>query len=123
MDEGESRFVRVSPGFVPRDGLAVALAHLSDKTVAPPRYGLDVFLPGGGFAEGLAQNRDVVGKVALLHNHVRPNAMNQLIFVDEMAMRVDEYTKSVEDLRAQGDRLSFPRQRRSPGSSRKGPNS
>jgi hypothetical protein len=107
--EGEAGFEIVRPGLVPGSRLApIDLTHLTDKTVASAWNRLDIFLPGGRFAEGLAQNRDVVGKVALFDNGVRPNAMDELIFVNEAAMRFNEYTESLEDLCAQRDWLSVP---------------
>ena len=95
----------------PRPGLAgLDLSHSGDKPVSSAWNGFDVFLPGGRFAEDLAQGRDIVGEVALFHNSVRPNALDQLIFIDKKAVRFHEHTKGLEDLCAQSDRLSFPSQ-------------
>ena len=111
LNQGERRFGSLNVGFVPRSGFApLDLSHLGDKTVSPSRNSFDIFLPGSRFAEGLAQSRDVGRKVALFHNSVWPNAMDQLVLVEEVPVRFDEHTKGVEDLCAQGDRLSFPRQ-------------
>jgi hypothetical protein len=90
LDKSDGRFGRVNAGLMPRPGFQpLDLAHLGDKPVSTARHSFDVFLPRGRFAEGLAQSRDVVGKVSLFHYSVGPNAMDQLIFVDEMAMRFD----------------------------------
>ncbi len=74
-------------------GNARDLAHLGHEAVSPSGDSFYIFLPGGRFSKGLAQCRDVVGKVALLQNCVWPNAMDQLIFVDEVATRFNEYAK------------------------------
>ena len=109
LDQGGFRFGRSNTGFAPGSGLEfLDLSHVGDKAVSPSRNGFDIGLPGGRFTESLlAQGRDVVGEVAFFHDSVRPNAMDQLVFVEEASVRFDEYTKSVEDLTAQGDRLSF----------------
>jgi len=118
----DSRLYWGKTEFEPGPGFAVLdLLDPGDKPVPLAWNGLDVFLPGSGLTESLAQSRDVVSKVALFYNSVLPNAADQLIFVDKVPVRFQEYTKGLEDLGAQSDRLSFPKQSALPRIEPKGP--
>jgi hypothetical protein len=106
---GGSRLHRRKAEFEPGPGFAVLdLPDSGDKPVSPAGNGFDVFLPGCRFTESLAQSRNVVGKIAFFYNGIRPNATDQLVFVDKAPVRFHEHTKSLENLFAQSDRLSLP---------------
>ena len=67
--------------------------HGGDETVAAARDGGDVLVVGGALAERLAQDRDVARQAAFLDERVRPDVAHQYIFLDHVAMILDEQRK------------------------------
>ena len=73
-------------------------AHVADKPVAPPGYGLDESIG----AKRLSQRINVLRQIRFLDKAVRPKRFHQLAFFDDIALVLDEDQKGL-------DRLLFER--------------
>ncbi len=89
-------------------------SRLSDEAETPPGCAAPseaVAFPGncfdqGGVTEGFPQCVDVVSKVVLFDNRVRPDCRDEVVFSDQTTRLGHEHTERIEHLSAQLDRAS-----------------
>ena len=64
----------------------------------------------GTLAKRAAQRRNLTRQVVLVHRGVRPHAVQQLIFADDVVAVLEQDDEHVEGLRRDGDETTFPPQ-------------
>jgi hypothetical protein len=81
-----------SPNLYCQSSLAVVLMlpDLGCKAVTAFRYGLNVSRAPGGFAQSLAQRRDIDGEVGVLDIAVGPDLLHEFVFGKEPAVALNE---------------------------------
>ena len=63
--------------------------HVLGKAVSSPGHGHDVAMVLRGFAQRLAQHKDVPAEIGLLDEGVRPNRFHQVVFGDDLLAVAD----------------------------------
>ena len=78
---------------------------VSDKTVTATGDSLDVLMTV--IFQSLSQHRNVLGQVTFLNKGIRPDFLHQTLFVDDMAIVLNQQKQDVKQLRGQSYRLAF----------------
>jgi hypothetical protein len=80
---------------------AANIPNLRNETIAPRRYGFDVARAVLTVLQCFAQYRDVLGKIRLFDEGVRPDLSQQFIFLEQMSSILNEDDQGIERLRRQ----------------------
>ena len=72
--------------------------------------GYDEIVLVGTLAKRAPQRRNLTGQIVLVDGRVRPHAVQQLIFADDVVSMFEQHDEHVEGLRRDGHETTFPPQ-------------
>ena len=97
------------------------LLNTGDESISVTGNGHDVIVLVGTLAECPSQGRDLARQIVLIDGGVRPDAVQRLIFADDVGSMFEEHDEHVERLRRDGHELTARHNLRLMGSTTNGP--